>query len=96
MNNNDNAMNKKARLTDIWNEMKTRCNNTNDPNYEQYGKKGIVVCNEWKESFESFYIWALNNAYSNNSVIDRIHIDGGYEPSNCRWVTMAGTICKDS
>ena len=46
------------------------------------------VYSEWDNSFESFYNWSLANGYSNELTIDRKNVNGNYEPSNCRWVTM--------
>ncbi len=77
----------KNRLYRIWSEMKRRCENSDRPNYRNYGRRGIKVCQEWKNSFETFREWALNNGYSDELSIDRIDNDGNYEPSNCHWVT---------
>lgn len=70
-----------------WYGMKTRCFNTNYHNYDRYGKRGITVCDEWLNSFEAFYKWAINNGFEEDLEIDRIDTDGNYEPLNCRFVT---------
>ena len=76
----------KSRLYGIWSKMKIRCYNHNNSVYKHYGGRGIKVCDEWKLSFETFYQWAISNGYEEGLSIDRINVNGNYEPSNCRWV----------
>lgn len=77
---------KRARLYRIWDTMKQRCLNKNRLSFHYYGGRGIKVCKEWLE-YKNFKIWALNNGYKDSLEIDRINIDGNYDPNNCRWTT---------
>ena len=68
--------------------MLNRCRRKKDKYYQRYGGRGISVCEEW-HSFPQFYEWAIANGYKDNLTIDRIDVNGNYEPSNCQWLTQS-------
>jgi hypothetical protein len=76
--------NSKTKLYNVWSAMKKRCQSVNDKDYTNYGKRGIRVCDEWQE-FQNFKDWSIENGYREGLSIDRIDVDSGYNPDNCRW-----------
>ena len=72
-----------------WNNMIERCYKSYSRGYKHYGARGITVCDEWRNDFEAYEKWCLENGYTEGCElsIDRINNDGNYEPSNCRLTT---------
>ena len=69
-----------------WQSLKNRCTNETSDDYKNYGCRGIKVCDEWMHDFNQF-LSDMGNRPSPTHSIDRINVDGNYEPSNCKWAT---------
>lgn len=75
------------KLYNVWASAKKRCYDEAYYNYKNYGARGIIMCNEWLNDYSSFETWALSNGYKEGLFIDRVNVDGNYEPQNCRFIT---------
>ncbi|RKY40406.1 MAG: hypothetical protein DRP85_08620 [Candidatus Makaraimicrobium thalassicum] len=78
-----------------WLGMRNRCYNTKQADYSRYGAKGVTVCDEWKNNFQTFYDWAIENGFSPELQIDKDMLCDElgispkiYSPNTCKWVTQ--------
>ncbi len=78
---------KKEGLYPVWQSMIARCEKPTRLSYKYYGGRGISVDRLWRQDYQTFKRWALNNNYHPNLQLDRINNDGNYEPTNCRFVS---------
>lgn len=83
-----------SRIYGLYYNIKDRCYNENSCNYNNYGKRGIKMCDEWRNDFISFYHWSMQNGYKEGLSIDRIDNDGPYAPWNCRWISVGENVAK--
>lgn len=76
-------------LYDIWSSIIGRCHRPKNKAFDNYGGRGIKVCNEWRKDFLAFFKFAKNNGWRRGLDIDRCDNSDGYNPSNCRFVTRS-------
>ena len=75
-----------GRLKGVWNGIRSRCEQSSDKQYKDYGGRGIYLCEEWQD-FATFALWSLINGSAEGLHIDRTDNDGPYAPWNCAYVT---------
>lgn len=80
--------NNKRKLYNVWCAIKSRTSNPMTAHYANYGGRGIRMCDEWFNFYATFRQWAESHGYTEGLTIERIDVNGNYEPSNCKWITQ--------
>ena len=86
----------RTKIYNVWQGMKARCLNPNDKSYPRYGGRGITICAEWKDDFQTFfdYVSSLEHFGEDGYSLDRINNDGDYKPDNVKWSTRQEQACN--
>jgi len=83
-----------TKLYHVWESMKGRCYTKGHTSFKNYGTKGISVCQEWRDSYEVFKVWALSHGYEEGLQLDRVENSGDYSPGNCQFITPRANLIK--
>ena len=87
-----------TKLYNVWNSIKSRCFNPNSQAANDYGNRGITMCEEWYNDYTIFRDWAFANGYdpkieykNNNDklTVERINVNGNYCPENCKLIPLS-------
>lgn len=77
----------KRPLYAYWHNIRSRCNNPNTENFCYYGAKGVKMCAEWENDYYAFEKWCIETGHKKGLSLDRIKLNEGYGPDNCRWAS---------
>jgi len=76
----------RRKMQEMYRNVKSRCYDPRNHRWDNYGGRGIRVCKEWMKDRHAFYSWCMENGFRPGLQIDRIDVNAGYSPSNCRFV----------
>ena len=80
--------NKRSPTYQSWSSMRDRCTNKNNPAYKNYGGRRIIICDRWRGDFGFKNFLEDMGIRPEGMSLDRINVDGNYEPTNCRWLQI--------
>jgi hypothetical protein len=80
-------------LHGVWEGIKQRCYNPNHVSYCNYGRKGVILCEDWL-NFKNFYDWSVENGWGIGLSINRKDSNNNYSPENCEWISLSENISE--